>query len=321
MTDQDEEDELQKQEKGIQMTLFEYFAETNNFTLKEAEEAVLNVHNRDVQLPSIRARIYEGIDQGLFTRVARGVYSVSKGNSTCLLINGDGRNLSFIKDNSIDFIITDHPYDLKSNKGGNRNFASYDCFKYSEEDFAEKKRVLKQGCFLVEFLPDKNEENRAYLNEIEEMAIKVGFKFYASVPWKKGKFVSNTGRKVKDRESVVFFSKGKARSLRRDVKKDLKDPDVKHFMSGASRMLPPVFDYQPPSKADRIHQAEKPVQLIEDIIKLISTEQELGLDQFAGSGVSGEAALKQERNIILIESDQETYEKAYKRISKLERER
>ena len=33
--------------------------------------------------------------------------------NTCLLINGDGRDLSIIKDKSIDGIITDHPYDLQ----------------------------------------------------------------------------------------------------------------------------------------------------------------------------------------------------------------
>lgn len=302
--------------KGIQMTLFDYFADTEEFTLKDAENAVLSIHNKDVKIPSIRARIYEGIDKGLFNRVAKGVYTVSKNDSTCLLVNGDGRNLSFIKDNSIDFIITDHPYDLKSNKGGNRNFAAYDCFRYTKNDFIEKKRVLKPGCFLIEFLPDKNEENRQYLNQIEEMAIDVGFRFFAQVPWKKGNFVANTGRKVKDRETIVFFTKGKARSLRRDAKKDLKEPDKKHFMSGASKMLPPVFDFQPPSDKVRIHQAEKPVELIEEIIDLVSIEREIGLDQFAGSGVAGKAALNKQRSMILIESNQETYEKATKRFSK-----
>lgn len=298
------------------MTLFDYFADTEEFTLKDAENAVLSIHNKDVKIPSIRARIYEGIDKGLFNRMAKGVYTVSKNDSTCLLVNGDGRNLSFIKDNSIDFIITDHPYDLKSNKGGNRNFAEYDCFRYTKNDFIEKKRVLKPGCFLIEFLPDKNEENRQYLNQIEEMAIDVGFRFFATVPWKKGNFVANTGRKVKDRETIVFFTKGKARSLRRDAKKDLKEPDKKHFMSGASKMLPPVFDFQPPSDKTRIHQAEKPVELIEEIIDLVSIEKEIGLDQFAGSGVAGEAALNKQRSMILIESNQETYDKATKRFSK-----
>lgn len=305
-------------EQGIQLTLFEYFSDTESFSLKDAEDAVLNVFEKNVKIPSIRARIYEGIDKGLFTRLAKGVYTVSKNDCTCLLINGDGRDLSFIKDDSIDFIITDHPYDLKSNKGGNRNFADYSCFQYTVEDFKEKNRVLKPGCYLVEFLPDKNEENRAYLNQIEEMAISSGFRFYAQVPWVKGSFIANTGRKVKNREIVVFFSKGKARSLRRDKKKDLQDTENEHYMSGTSKMLPAQFVFQPPSKQERIHQAEKPVELLEEIIELVSVDEDVGLDQFAGSAASGVAAYNKKRNMILIESDKETYEKGKERLSKLE---
>ncbi len=40
-----------------------------------------------------------------------------------------------------------------------------------------------------------------------------------------------------------------------------------------------------------------------------STEDELILDPFAGSGVLGEAAIRQRRNSILIEKDLEAYEK------------
>lgn len=302
-------------EQGIQISLFDYFSEAEDFTLKEAENAVLNVMNKDVKIPSIRARIYEGIDKGLFTRVSKGVYSVTKNHSTCLLVQGNGRDLSFIEDNSIDYIVTDHPYDLKSNKGGNRDFAKYKCFQYTKQDFLEKCRVLKPGCFLVEFLPDRSEENREYLNQIEEMAIGAGFRYYAQVPWKKSKG-KNTGRKVKDREDVVFFSKGKARSLRRNAKKEKEDPENSYFMSGAKKMLPAIFDYPAPSEKERIHQAEKPVQLLEEIIDLISMEQEKGLDQFAGSGVAGVAALNTNRDMILIEEDNETFLKIKERMKK-----
>lgn len=98
----------------IQMNLFDYFYEQDNFTIKEATELVKEVRGKRVNDESIRARIYEGIDRGIFKRVSRGVYKVeSQINGTtnqCLLINGDGRDLSMIKDNSIDGIITDHPY-------------------------------------------------------------------------------------------------------------------------------------------------------------------------------------------------------------------
>ena len=70
------------------------------------------------------------------------------------LMEGDGRVLSMLQEESIDCIITDHPWlDKLSNKGGNRSFANYECFLYEQKDFEEKARVLKPGCFLAEFLP------------------------------------------------------------------------------------------------------------------------------------------------------------------------
>ena len=107
----------------------------------------------------------------------------------CLLINGDGRDLSMIKDNSIDGIITDHPYKLpKQLKGGNRNFAEYELFKYEEKDFKEKSRVLKDGAFIVEFLPEESEINYEYLYEIKQMAKKKRVEIFCESTMDKGKF-------------------------------------------------------------------------------------------------------------------------------------
>ena len=47
-------------------------------------------------------------------------------------------------------------------------------------------------------------------------------------------------------------------------------------MSGAKGMLPTVFDVEPSSKADRIHQAEKPVELLKQIMEFITEEKEWG---------------------------------------------
>jgi len=309
--------------RGIQATLFDYFQDTEYFDLQEAEEHVLEHEKRDVNRESIRARIYEGIDKGLFERVGKGLYTVTRKDeqgreNTCLLINGDGRDLSMFPDNSVDAIITDHPYSLKTSlKGGNRNFADYELFQYNEQDLLSKFRVLRPGAFLVEFLPEENGDNYQYLYQVKEMARKAGFEYYAKVPWRKGDFVANTGRKSKNTEDICFFTKGRARDLRPDAKKDKADPGVEHFMSGAAGMLPTVFDVAPVKKGDKIHQAEKPVELLEQILRFVTKEDELVLDQFAGSGVLGEAALNTHRNSILIEKDDETYNKLRERISAL----
>ena len=65
-------------QKSIQATLFDYFQDAECFTLQEAEEYVLDHQKRDVNVPSIRARIYEGIEKGLFERVGKGLYTVTR---------------------------------------------------------------------------------------------------------------------------------------------------------------------------------------------------------------------------------------------------
>lgn len=278
-------------------TITKVIKNLEEFTMPQAYAAV-EAAGIEAKKPSIRARVYEAVDKGILQKIAKGIYR----NNDCLLIQGDGRDLSFLEDGSIDAIITDHPYDIKAaNNGGDRHFATYDCFRYTQEDFNEKARVLKKGSFLVEFLPEESAENFEYIYQIKKMAEAAGFKYYAKVPWKKGSFVSNCGRKSKNTEDVMIFSKGEARCLRPDAKKDKAEPGVRHFMKGAAGMLPTCFDFQKPGKKDMIHQAEKPQELLEAILDYVTLDGETVLDQFAGSGVLGAAAQAKGRRSILIE--------------------
>ena len=109
------------------------FKDHESFTLQDAYEK-----NEDKPKETVRARIYDNL--GIkFKRIAKGVYRTLDNESSCVVLEGDGRDLSMLKDNSIDCIFTDHPWlDIKSNKGGSRSFADYTCFKYTQEDFFEK---------------------------------------------------------------------------------------------------------------------------------------------------------------------------------------
>ena len=294
----------------MEKTITNVIQELNQFNMPQAYEAVKEA-GIEAKKPSIRARVYEAVDKGILKKIAKGIYQ----NNNCLLIQGDGKDLSFLGDGSIDAIITDHPYDIKAaNNGGDRHFATYNCFQYTQEDFNEKARVLKDGCFLVEFLPEESALNFEYLYKIKKMAEAAGFKYYAKVPWKKGDFISNCGRKSKNTEDVMIFSKGEPRSLRVDAKKDKADPSIKHFMKGCNGMLPTAFDYAKPAKKDMLHQAEKPVELLEAILDYVTKEDEVVLDQFAGSGVLGEACIKKNRRAILIELADEFVEKIVNRL-------
>lgn len=298
--------------KPLRSRLIESLYTKERFTLAEAYEVAPEKPHT-----TIRGRINEAIGTS-FERLSKGVYRVVRGEAECLLYQGDGRHPGElgIKEGSIDLIINDYAWeDTTSNKGGNRNFATYDCFKYELSDFIEKAKLLKDGHFLVEILPAENENNFEELYRIKKLAIKAGFTYYSCVDWKKGKFVANTGRKAKNTEQVMIFVKGKkARAMRPDVKKDKAEPEVKHFMSGSAKMLPACFDFEPPKRDKKIHQSEKPVALYEELIDLLSFPGETVLDQYAGSGAVGEAALNKNRKCILIEICKEFVDKIVKRL-------
>ena len=164
------------------------------------------------------------------------------------------------------------------------------------------------------------------------MAIDRGFKYFAKVPWKKGNFIANTGRKSTNIEDVMIFSKGSPRKLKFNAKENLKEAkkhhldinglttkEVKavleqknlpiHYMSGTNGMLPTEFYYQPKSKKDKVMEAEKPIELIEEIIDYISIPYEILLDQFGGSDNFAVACINKNRNAIVIEKDEEIFTK------------
>ena len=79
-----------------------------------------------------------------------------------------------------------------------------------------------------------------------------------------------------------------------------------------------MFDVEPVSRNGRIHQAEKPIELLEQIIEFVTEEKEWILDQFAGSFVSGEAALKSGRNSICVEISEEYFQQGKERMQQVQ---
>ena len=142
------------------------FCDKEEFSLQDVYEAI-----PEKPKTTIRGRIYDNL--GIkFEKLKKGVYRTIKGNSQFIVIECNGRDLSFLEDNSVDLMINDHPWlDEKSNKGGSRKFTDkYDCFLYNKKYFEEKFIVLKAGSFLVEILPAENENNYDYIYYIKKVA-------------------------------------------------------------------------------------------------------------------------------------------------------
>jgi site-specific DNA-methyltransferase (adenine-specific) len=65
----------------------------------------------------------------------------------------------------------------------------------------------------------------------------------------------------------------------------------------------------------KIHPTQKPVELLEYLIELFSREGDLVLDTFAGSGSTGLAAQKRNRQFVLIERDPKMFAKMSKQFA------
>lgn len=191
---------------------------------------------------------------------------------------------------------------------------------------------------MVEFFAEENSNNFDYIYKCKKMAEKSGFEYYTTVNWQKGDFVSNTGRKAKNTEQMIFFTKGSPRNLKLDAKKNLKTAHEnnlntkgltsyevaqelnKHsltvnYMKGTSKMLPTCFNVAKTPKKDTIHQAEKPDELFKQLLDYITLPNEIVLDQFAGSCNLGIACKEINRYAILIENDEETYNKVLDKLT------
>lgn len=69
--------------------------------------------------------------------------------------------------------------------------------------------------------------------------------------------------------------------------------------------------------AGRFHPTQKPVALMEELIKKHSNEGDVVLDCFAGSGTTGAAALATERDFIGCEANKEYFDKSLERLKKI----
>lgn len=70
-------------------------------------------------------------------------------------------------------------------------------------------------------------------------------------------------------------------------------------------------------KETRIHEAQKPLALIEYLIKLTTQKNQLVLDPFMGSGTTAVAAMKLKRNFIGFESNPDFHSKSLERVAKI----
>ena len=82
-------------------------------------------------------------------------------------------------------------------------------------------------------------------------------------------------------------------------------------------VIPNTITYSGGLGRNKIHPTQKPTEILEYFIELLSNPGDTVLDTFAGSGSTGVACHSTNRNSILIEKDNKMYEKMKERIDSL----
>ena len=251
-----------------------------------------------------------------------------------------------VADGSVDLILCDLPYGTTDRKGisdkGDNRVLSWDTVIPLDKLWEQYRRVLKPSGAVV-LTADQPFTSQLVLSNLE------WFKY--EWIWKKRKvtgFLHANARPMKETEDILVFSPMGASGgsvkvnknmtynpqglIEKKVKKKNNANRLGKFLHqpehmGANNKLLHETEYEQkwtnyPSEIiefelDRnvIHPTQKPVALMEYLIKTYSNEGETILDNCMGSGTTGVAALKCNRSFIGIEMNQDYFRKASERIS------
>lgn len=218
------------------------------------------------------------------------------------LLNGNCIDLmKQLADESIDLIVTDPPYTMTKrgkscrpmymhNNMGESMFRSE--IPYPKLWFSECFRVLKQDTHFYTFCNTKD------LKDYLIAADQVGFKLHNLIVMIKDTKMPNRWY-LKYSEIVLFFRKGKAKPINDMTSRDY------------------YCVVMPKKKDGKRHITQKPLEFIEKLITNSSEKGDVVLDPFMGSGTTGIASIKSNRDFVGIEIDKDYYDLAADRINNI----
>lgn len=234
------------------------------------------------------------------------------------LFNMDCMNaMKKIEDNSIDLVLTDPPYNLglfmrkraTNLKAMRENFfgaAGWDDLEFDEWEkdmddlFAELSRVVKESGSVIMFMSIIKVET------IIRLAEKHGFYYKTTGIWhKKNPMPRNMNLHfINSTEAWIYFTYKKHTGTFNNDGKAIHD----FFETSVT----PVNE-----KKYGKHPTQKPVQLLETFVQLLTNEGDVVFDPFCGSGSSGVAALLHGRKFIGSEINEDYCHITEKRIKEV----
>lgn len=224
-----------------------------------------------------------------------------------------------ISDGSVDMILCDLPYGTTQNK--------WDSVIPLDKLWDEYKRILKTNGVVV--LTSQGIFTAKLILSNEKW-----FKY--KLVWEKSKatnFLNAKKQPLRKHEDICVFYNKQPKYNPQMTEGEPYDKGVrKNQLTGSYGDFKPVrvrsegmryptdiiYFKTAESEGKVYHPTQKPVKLLEYLIKTYSNEGETVLDSTMGSGSTGEACLNTERNFIGIEQDEKYFEIAYNRLNRVD---
>lgn len=230
-----------------------------------------------------------------------------------LLINDDCFSvLKDIPDQSIDLILTDPPYNIAKYSTGNIKFnwrsdinndlAEWDLSELNPADLIKEfKRILKPNGNIFIFCSYNiiGEYHKVFDPEFDTFQFMVWHKTNPVPNFRKSSFLNSC--------ELIVGCWNKGHTWNFTNQKDMHNFIESSICMGSERVKN--------KEGKSLHPTQKPVAILEKIIKIASNENDLVLDCFNGVGSTGVASLKNNRRYIGIEIDETYVDASAKRLN------
>lgn len=224
----------------------------------------------------------------------------------CKCFNADCEKvMGNLPDNSVDFILSDIPYDLDLNGGG------------AHGDFCTRKQIQSRKNSSLYFVSQGIDYDKIF-SEFERICKRVNICVFCSNKqigrimtwWEQRGYVATL--LVWDKPNPIPLGNGcYINNLEFIVY--VREKGVTYNSLGYDMQLK-TFRNQPPQAAQRIHETEKPVSLLQRLLLLHTSEGDVVFDAYAGSFSTAIACHNEKRKFIGCEILEKYFEPAMKRL-------
>jgi site-specific DNA-methyltransferase (adenine-specific) len=235
-----------------------------------------------------------------------------------IYVNDDCRNVHpNIESGSVDMIITDLPYEI-------RTACEWDEMIPFEQLWPEYERIIKpNGCIILfsnqPFTTKVINSNRKLwrYNMIWKKSRKVGFMNANKMPLKSYEELSIFYKKLPTYNPQGLIAVNKSVKRTKDKASVYANMNLKEgvYDKKWSNYPTDVLEFASVGKGKLIHPTQKPVELLEFLIKTYTNEEQLILDSCCGSASTLVAAIKTNRRFIGIERDKIIFERSIERLT------